>query len=285
MSDLRTTRFDIGDVHLTRIPYVDTPVPHEVLSVDGADDVVDALGWAAPWMDDGQPVVGLAFWVIEATEATIVVDPVCAADEFIRVGQEAVTHQDAAFAALEASGVDIAEVDLVVLTHLDGIGMVALADGGEAGKESWRPAFPNARVIVSEAELATVRDEPDTPGRRAFQLLDEFGIVSAVPVPHELAPGVVLRPTAGHGPGHCLVEIVSRDDRAVLLGHLALSPLHAALGVVDSAHVDAPTAWAALDTELRRSAVDGTVLTASLWPTPGAARVTERDPYVLEPIG
>ena len=136
-----TQRFSVGSVRLTRVPYFDVTLPPEAVALDEAE--IRALPWAVgTWCASPTEVrVGQVFWVIESAGRTIVVDPCCASDGFLRTGPEARDHQDAAFAAFRAAGFDPDSVDVVVMSHLDGIGMNALVDAGGA----WRPAWGSPR--------------------------------------------------------------------------------------------------------------------------------------------
>ena len=281
MSDGSTnTTWSIGSTQLQRIPYFDIALPAESIDLE---TVVDSLDWAEPWLTDGQPTVGQTFWIVRSAGKMIVVDPCGASDPFLRAAPDAVDHQTAAFDLLRAAGCDPDAVDHVVLTHLDGIGMAALTDGASDGEESWTPAFANANLIVSESEYAHIVGQTSTDiAATAFAQLDAQGVVRPVETPHEIMPDVTLRLTGAHGPGHCCVEIESGADRAVILGHLAISPLHAAVGV-SSNHDRPEAAWQELSRILDEAALDGALIAGSLWPAPGAARVSTTDPYVLTP--
>lgn len=256
--------WDIGSIRLTRVSYFDTPLPPEAVALAGLALDED---WMQPWVIDAMPAVGQAFWVIESAGTTIVADPCGASDEFLRAGADAVTHQEAAFAAFAAAGFDRLMVDLVVLTHLDGIGMAAWSDG--AG--GWSPAFPNARLVVSEPEYDAIVEYEDTDGRSAFLELDQQGHVDRVAVDASLAEGVSYQHTAGHTVGHCAISLASGDAALTLLGHLAVSPLHVALAGQDTLHVEPERSWAELSALLDASA-NGLLLAGSLWPGPGVAR-------------
>jgi glyoxylase-like metal-dependent hydrolase (beta-lactamase superfamily II) len=275
-----STTWTIGSIQLLRVPYFDIALSPESIDLEGVADSVD---WAEPWLTDQQPTVGQAFWIIRSDSQTIVVDPCGASDGFLRSGPTAVDHQTAAFDLLRATGVEPESVDQLVLTHLDGIGMAALADGAPEGEETWTPAFPHADVIVSESEYDYIASRPvDLMGADGFAALDDAGVVRPVAVPHEIAPGVTLRPTGKHSPGHCCVHIESGTRRAVMIGHLAISPLHAARGV-SANHHDSEGAWNELRTVLDDAAHDGALVAGSLWPAPGAARVTATEPFELVP--
>ena len=73
--------------------------------------------------------------------------------------------------------------------------------------------------------------------------------------------------TGAHSPGHRFVRIESRGEVAVMLGHLALSPLHLATGECPQQHFDPLGAEAAL---ARVRAENDALLLAPLWPEPAA---------------
>lgn len=278
--DHARTSWTIGSIRLERVPYFDVPLPAESIGLDGVADTTD---WAGPWLSDGQPTVGQAFWIIRVDDRTIVVDPCGASDQFLRSGPDAVAHQVAAFDLLRAAGCDPEEVDEVVLTHLDGIGMAALADGAPEAEETWTPAFPGASIVISDTEHDyVIAGSDELSGARAFAQLDALGVVRPVATPHEPAPGVSLRLTGAHSPGHCRIDIASEGERAVLVGHLAISPLHAAAGISPN-HRRPAEAWTAFREVLDLAVRDGSLVSGSLWPAPGVARVTAPDPYVLTP--
>jgi hypothetical protein len=78
---------------------------------------------------------------------------------------------------------------------------------------------------------------------------------------------VTIEFTGAHSEGHQLVRISSNGEEAVMLGHLALSPLQLAQEQ-DANHFD-PEGVLALRRKLLAQAV---VLIGPLWPTPGAGR-------------
>ncbi|MGA4838219.1 MBL fold metallo-hydrolase [Streptomyces sp. G45] len=110
---------------------------------------------------------------------------------------------------LDAAGIDVRDVDTVVLTHLheDHYGWSVGPDG--------EPFFPDARYLVQRAELAALAADDSAwgyvvePLRRAGQLHEVDGR-------HVLRRGrgrLTLLPTPGHTPGHqsVLVEGGRRD--------------------------------------------------------------------------
>ncbi|MGO8871218.1 MAG: hypothetical protein ACLQPH_07405, partial [Acidimicrobiales bacterium] len=137
--------------------------------------------WAT---SDGLVLVAQAIWVVESGGRTIAVDPCGASDAFLRTGPAAAAHEQAVRAAMAAAGVPVGSVDMVVMSHLDGIGMVAaIGDGG-----SWLPLFPNARVVISAEEVSHVETHPDISGSQALRELIAQDVVDAVDLPLALAP-------------------------------------------------------------------------------------------------
>lgn len=274
---VETLSLAVGDVTLLRVPYFDVPLDAAVAGLTA--DQVRSLTWAEPvWATAGQILIGQVVWLIESGARLIAVDPCGAADEFIRSGPSAVGHQQAVLAALAAARIDPAAVDLVVLSHLDGIGMAALVDdhGG------WAPTFPNARVVVTREELAWVRAHPETQGAVPFAALVDQGVVDPVTCPFQCTDEVTLELTGGHSAGHAVLRVESAGARAFFLGHLALSPVQVAFPQGPGQHAHAPGAQQALDGLLAEAASDGSLAIGPLWPSPGAARVSG-PPWVMIP--
>ena len=230
-----------------------------------AADEVAANDWAQPtWAEGEQVRVGAAVWIIQSDGRRIVVDPAQAADAILRTAPDAAFHQQAVADALTAAGFPRESIDTVIASHIDGIGMIGwLEDGG------WRPFFPNAEIILSERELAAITDDgPSEPqGADAILELDGLGAVRAVDDEHVVTSEVDTTWVGAHSPGHLLVDVASGGERATMIGHLALSPLHC-VTTAPGPHMDAAGA-----SEVLHGLGDGKrILVGPLWPAPGAAR-------------
>ncbi len=255
-------RYSIGDATLVRVPYADVLVDAAVVGL--TSEQVSSIDWASPtWAEGGQARVAAAVWIIESGGQRIAVDPAQAADDILRAGPDASFHQEAVATALADSGYARETIDTVIATHIDGIGMIAWRTD-----DGWAPFFPNAELLVSRRECEAIVDEgPYQPsGREAFRALYEQGAVTTVDDEHAVTPAVSTRWTGAHAPGHQVVNIASGDDRATMIGHLALSPLHCEFRDCGP-HIDPPGAKAALE-----ALQDGRLLIGPLWPTPGAVR-------------
>jgi glyoxylase-like metal-dependent hydrolase (beta-lactamase superfamily II) len=122
---------------------------------------------------------------------------------------------------LQSAGVAADDVDVVILTHLhvDHVGWAAV--GG-------RPFFARARYVVSEVDWRFVANRSESREILATKLapLEDAGVLTLVgPAEAQVAPGVVLRPTPGHTPGHISVDVRGAARRAVVIGDVAVHPI------------------------------------------------------------
>jgi glyoxylase-like metal-dependent hydrolase (beta-lactamase superfamily II) len=257
------------DVRLTRVEYFDIALDAAVALMTA--DEITALPWAVPtWANaDGTVLIGQALWVIEAGQRVIVVDPCGAADAFLRTGDAGLLHQERVAEIMRDAGFPRERIDTVVLTHLDGIGMTAWLDADG----NWSPMFPNARVVMTQAELDFLATQTEVQGIDAIGALMGAGVVDGVDTRFDIAPHVVLECTGGHSPGHAVVRLGTGPGSVIMLGHLAVSPVQLAADQPDQAHLDATRANAVIHELLAEARRDRVYLAGSLWPAPGIATV------------
>ena len=120
---------------------------------------------------------------------------------------------------LLAAGIAPADIDVVLLTHLDGdhVGGITTPDG--------QFAFPNADYVVSEEAWEVWTDDARSahlPERQVTLARETLGQIQSrlevVPPEVEFLPGLTLISAPGHRPGHVALEVASQG---ALLYHLA----------------------------------------------------------------
>ncbi|WP_405056755.1 MBL fold metallo-hydrolase [Kribbella sp. NBC_01505] len=163
--------------------------------------------------------------VVRSGDRTILIDSGLGSEfpGFPRAGQLAIR--------LDAAGIDPGSVTDVVLTHLhmDHIGGL-LVDGlrgrlrsdlrvhlASAEAEFWEaPDF--SRVVMPEPI-------PEVLRTTASRFLDLYrGQLRAFETEYEVAPGVVIRRTGGHTPGHSIVRLESGGERLTFAGDAVFQP-------------------------------------------------------------
>lgn len=246
-------RWTVGTIEIARVVDLELALPSEH----------PVPAWCVPHFSPGGCDVGLAFsaFAIRAGRTRLVVDPWLANDG-PRDRPDAAATADRLVGELGDIGLPAGAVDIVVNTHLDGIGWNTRPDA--AGE--WEPTFPAARYVWSQAQL----DRHAGDGRLAP--LVAAGVLDGVHPPVELAPGVTLEDAPGHEAGHMVVWVRNGGQVACIAGHLFISPLQVSDPSI-SLDEDPVTAARTRTDLLRTLAASGGLLLGPLLGGPGGGRV------------
>jgi glyoxylase-like metal-dependent hydrolase (beta-lactamase superfamily II) len=209
----------IGEIDVLVVSDGVLPLPTTMLAHNAAP--ADRAAWL-----DGMFLPPDAFdWALNAVivrsgDKTILIDAGLGSDPELhlpRAGQ--------LIKRLEAAGIDLASVTDLVLTHMhmDHVGGL-LVDGV---KERLRK---DLRIHVAAAELKfweapdfthtnMPQGFPDALRAAAKRFAKEYGRqIRTFDDEHEVAPGVIVRRTGGHTPGHSVVRVASGGDALTFAG-------------------------------------------------------------------
>jgi glyoxylase-like metal-dependent hydrolase (beta-lactamase superfamily II) len=259
----------VGAIEVTRVedPGFELVLPQ--------DEATVAILQRAPWLqpafvtDDWALQIGSSATVVATASTVVLVDPFLAFDDPARLG--------ARLAALREAGLEADDVDIVINTHVDGLGVNLLADGS--------PTFPRATYLVPLPELEGIRAGTHGEAERAAGLVPlwESGRIEATAGTEQVAPGVRLEDAPGHNPGHHVVWLEDGASSAVVVGHLFLHPAQVAAVEADNGDLD-PVVLAQTRRDLLARCVDhDALLIGPLFAAPGAGRVrSDGDAWRLE---
>jgi glyoxylase-like metal-dependent hydrolase (beta-lactamase superfamily II) len=212
---------DVGDIRLTYLPDGEG---HLVPTGALPDSTEEAWQQAHQQLldDNGRVVTTFGGFLVETGDRKVIVD--------LGFGDQSAEFPDFAtlkggrfLDSLKQTEVDPADIDTVLYTHLhvDHVGWTSRAEG--SGRAL---TFPNARHLASGAEWqhwskpdeSGVGPDPDAVLNPLQSRLEE------VADGHTVAPGVTVRSTPGHTPGHQSVVISSGSARAIIVGDVLWCP-------------------------------------------------------------
>lgn len=210
---------DVGDIQVTYLPDGEGHfVPTGMFPASHPDAWADHTRWLD---DDGRYVVTIGAFLIRTGDRRILVDLGLGADVDIEIPEFATAKSGKFLDSLAEAGLQPTDIDTVVYTHLHSDHTGWTSDGEQA------LTFPNAEHLVGSTEFEFWRANGDLPfAPPANGVLDPLeGRLSVTSDGQAVAPGVTLRATAGHTPGHQTVVVSSGTDRAVIMGDIMHCPV------------------------------------------------------------
>lgn len=189
-------RFSVGEMRITSLLDGFLTLPPEVLQGVSPEEVAALMTEA--YLDPAQPRGAINAFVIEAGDETWLIDTGAG----VYFGPDA-GHLSESLAAI---GIDPASVSKVLLTHLHG------DHTGGATVDASAPVFPNAELVVTEADRAFWTSE-EMQAQAHDMMKPNFDLSRATLAAYgdrvrviegeaDVAPGVTARPLPGHTPGH-----------------------------------------------------------------------------------
>jgi glyoxylase-like metal-dependent hydrolase (beta-lactamase superfamily II) len=180
---------------------------------------------------------------------------------------------------LAEAGVRPEDVDVVVITHLhiDHVGWNTVERDGQ-----WVTTFPRASYVV-------VKDEWDFFSSDPVQSKQEYVIDSVLPLAgsgqlelvdreYAITPELTLVPSPGHTPAHSCVALVSRGEKAMILGDLTHHPLQLTETEWEAVFdLDRALACKSREAIARRIEEEGAYAIGGHFPTPGFGRLLQLD--------
>jgi glyoxylase-like metal-dependent hydrolase (beta-lactamase superfamily II) len=249
----------VGSVEITR---VDDPDFELLLPQDEAGQAaLRAADWLKPSFvtDDWSLRIGSSATIVASGGVVALVDPFLAFDEPDQLG--------ARLTALRDVGLEADDVDLVVYSHIDHLGVGFLHDGS--------PTFGRARYLVPREELQSIDAGTHAQAAQMGGLIEQWrsGRIEATDGTEEIGPGLRLEDAPGHNPGHHVLWAEDGDDSAVVIGHLFLHPAQIARPQVDNGDLDPAVLEATRRSLLARCVEQDALVIGPLFAAPGAGRV------------
>src|SRR3954468_623102 len=238
MSDWTMTTWNIGSAAITRVeeqPGITNPPWEKYFPICERDVLERHLDWLAPdhySIQHDRFVTSVHSWLVRLDGLTILIDT-CGGNHKERSWTRRFHQLDTPYLKrLRAAGAAPEDIDMVLCTHLhaDHIGWNTMLRDGR-----WVPTFPNARYLFSrsEDEYGDPRRNPvaDADPQRGVAYRDsvlpviEAGQAVLLDGTHAIDDAMVVEPAPGHTPGHVILKLFDRGERALFCGDALHHPL------------------------------------------------------------
>ena len=226
----------IGELAIHRIVEMQVPFtdPYEFMPGLTPGQLESNRGWMQDMgaLDPatGRLVLCFQSYIVRTGKHVILVDS-CVGNDKDRAARPVwhMKKDDAWMRGLAALGLTVADIDIVMCTHLhaDHVGWNTTRRG-----EGWEPTFAHATYFASEGELAWGAEQFSVD--RAFNYgsyadsvlpLLQADVLTAFSSQHHFDDRVTARTRSGHTPGSTVVHVRGRRDTMVLSGDVIHHPV------------------------------------------------------------
>jgi glyoxylase-like metal-dependent hydrolase (beta-lactamase superfamily II) len=223
-------RWTVGDYTITSIVEEQSErVPVEFVYRDKRRADLARHSWLVPDFADetGRLRMRVQAFAIQGRGRTLLVDP-CVGNQKRRQNPYWNMREWPFLERMAAAGFTCEAIDTVVHTHLheDHLGWDTQSVDG-----ALRPTFSRARHLYTARELEKIKaeasPEQDTYGDSIAPIF-AAGLADVIDDNAELAAGIRLESTPGHGPGHVCVWIESGGEVALITGDIVHNPVQCA---------------------------------------------------------
>ena len=226
-------KWQVGDVTITSVPESSDPTSPKFMFSSIDKDGVLALREESPWLepfvgDKGHLLQKIHCCIIDTGSERIAVDT-CVGNDKERGNPLWHEQQGPFLDRLSDSGYSPESITHVVCTHLhvDHVGWNTRLVNGE-----WVPTFPNAEYLFVEVEFDHWSNTEDLFGDPVFEdsvaPIKNAGLANLVGSDYVIGDAVSFESTPGHTPGHISIRVDSGDQRAIITGDMAHSPIQIA---------------------------------------------------------
>jgi len=182
-------------------------------------------------------------------------------------------------ASMKAAGIDPARIDTVLISHFHPDHIFGLME-----KETNKPVFPNAEIVVSDAEykfwtdpavIDRLAEARKGLARRIQAVFPTWKNIRQVTGEAEVAPGIRFVAAPGHTPGHRAFHLSSGTSQLMISNDTAYVPalVVANPGWHGQYDQDAATAEASRRKLLDRVIADKVMISGYHFPFPGAGTI------------
>jgi glyoxylase-like metal-dependent hydrolase (beta-lactamase superfamily II) len=271
-------RYKVGDAEVTAL-YDGTwekthdPAYFSNATVDETKHALAAAGLATAFV-----TIPITTFVIKLNGKTVLCDA-GGGDQVQAFNPTSIFVSGRMLANMKAAGIEPKQIETILVSHFHPDHIFGLL-----GKETNKPVFPNAEIIVSAAEYKWWTDPSLTsrlpPGRqplarRIQTVIPNWKNVLPVEGEDEVVPGIRFVSAPGHTPGHTAFHLSSGQEQLMISNDTAYVPALCAAhpgwhGAFDQ---DAPLAETSRRKLLDRVIADKMPICGTHFPWPGFGRI------------